>query len=390
MGSAPKITRALIGDVAIEMTPGTGTEPLPVGETAAKAPLVEGEVAADPSKMMASAAETLAAIQEAAKGLGGIAKKAERADELIATFIDTGKSLGSASNRLDTILKEGGGEIGPTMTNLRATSDRLNKALDDKTVAEFRTAIAKISAAGTKLDASLTDLKPLLADLGAPVNVAPTTNFGQAVWRANRVFSDVGAPHPDPLRRPGRAQPQRRDPAALPQPRPLRQLEQGRHLSQQPDRLAPTRRRLDPQPRRPPEPRSLGPYARGVATLIHRRPTEPIMGVALFIVTAREVEGLDTFVDGKALAHVDDLDGLARAACVPALMDFFSQSPDDLLSLFGEEGDDGELHLPEGTEAPPVEWFDADAGLATVRGLLRLLTETPRRSSRPAAFPPTM
>lgn len=58
-------------------------------------------------------------------------------------------------------------------------------------------------------------------------------------------------------------------------------------------------------------------------------------------------------------------------------MDFFSQSPDDLLSLFGEEGDDGELHLPEGTEAPPVEWFDADAGLATVRGLLRLLTETP-------------
>jgi phospholipid/cholesterol/gamma-HCH transport system substrate-binding protein len=192
MGSVPKITRALIGDVAIEMTPGTGTDPLPVGETARQAPLVEGEVAADPGKMMASAAETLVAIQEAAKGLGGIAKKVEKADELIATFIETGKSLGSASNRLDTVLKEGGGEIGPTMANLRATSDKLNKALDDKTVAEFKTAVSKISSAGAKLDASLTDLKPLLADLGAPVNSAPTTNFGQSVWRANRIFSDVG------------------------------------------------------------------------------------------------------------------------------------------------------------------------------------------------------
>ena len=191
-GSVPKITRALIGDVAIEMTPGTGTDSLAVGNTAKDAPLVEGEVAADPAKMLASAAETLAAIQEAAKGIGNVAKKAERADELISTFIETGKSLGSASNRLDAVLKEGGGEIGPTMANLRATTERLNKALDEKTVAEFKTAINKISSAGAKLDASLADLKPLLADLGAPVNVAPTTNFGQSVWRANRIFSDVG------------------------------------------------------------------------------------------------------------------------------------------------------------------------------------------------------
>lgn len=192
VGSVPKITRALIGDVAIEMTPGTGTDALAVGETAARAPMVEGEVSPDPAKMMASAAETLSAIQEAAKGLGNIAKRAERADELIATFIDTGKSLGSASNRLDAILKEGGGEIGPTMANLRATSDKLNKALDDQTVAEFKSAVRGISSAGAKLDASLADLKPLLADLGAPVNNAPVTNFGQTVWRANRIFSDIG------------------------------------------------------------------------------------------------------------------------------------------------------------------------------------------------------
>jgi hypothetical protein len=106
------------------------------------------------------------------------------------------------------------------------------------------------------------------------------------------------------------------------------------------------------------------------------------MGVAFFIVPERDVEGLDMFVDGKALAHVDNLDDLAHAAGVRPLMEFFSHSPDDLLGLFGEEGDDGELHLPEGTEAPPVEWFDAEAGLATVRGLLHVLTERPEALRR--------
>ena len=96
------------------------------------------------------------------------------------------------------------------------------------------------------------------------------------------------------------------------------------------------------------------------------------MGVALFIVPEREVEGLDTFVDGKALAHVENLDDLALAAGVRPLMEFFSASPDDFLGVLGEEGDDGELHLPEGTESPPVEWFDAESGLATVRGPDRL------------------
>ncbi len=192
MGSVPKITRALIGDVAIEMMPGNATEPMPVGEKPSAAPLIEGEVSPDPSKMLTSASETLVAIQEAAKGLGNVAKRAERADELIATFIDTGKKVGSVSDRIEAVLKDGEGDIKPTLANIRTTTERLNKALDDKTVAEFKTMIERISAAGAKLDASLADLKPLLADLGAPVNNAPVTNFGQVLWRANRVFSDVG------------------------------------------------------------------------------------------------------------------------------------------------------------------------------------------------------
>ena len=192
MGAVPRITRALIGDVAIEMMPGDGTDPLPVGDTAAKAPMIEGEVSPDPSKMLASASETLVAIQDAAKGLGGLAKRAEKIDEFIATWTDTGKNLGSAATRIDVVLKTGGGDVGPTMANLRATTDRINKALDETTVAEFKSAISRISSAGAKLDASLADLKPLLADLGAPVNNAPVTNFGQTLWRANRIFSDVG------------------------------------------------------------------------------------------------------------------------------------------------------------------------------------------------------
>ncbi|HEY2153985.1 MAG TPA: hypothetical protein VGH33_00045, partial [Isosphaeraceae bacterium] len=99
------------------------------------------------------------------------------------------------------------------------------------------------------------------------------------------------------------------------------------------------------------------------------------MGVALFIVPEREVEGLDTFVDGKALAHVKDLDGLAREAGVRPLMEFFSAGPDDLLGILGEEGDDGEMHLPAGIEPPEVAWFDARDGLVTIRGLLRHLAD---------------
>jgi hypothetical protein len=101
------------------------------------------------------------------------------------------------------------------------------------------------------------------------------------------------------------------------------------------------------------------------------------MSTALFIVPEHEVEGLDTFVDGKALAHVKDLDGLAHAAGVRPLMDFFSETEGDLLGVFGEEGDDGELHLPEGMEVPETAWFDAATGLETVRGLLRYLAAHP-------------
>jgi phospholipid/cholesterol/gamma-HCH transport system substrate-binding protein len=199
LGTVPRIARTLIGDVSIEMTPGTGAELLPVGETAAKAPLIEGEVAADPAKALAAATAafekvggTLVAIEDAAKGLASVAKKAEKIDEFIGTWTDTGKNLGMAGGRIDALLKASEGDVGPTIANLRTASARFNAAFDEKTTADLKSSIGRINAAAARLDTGLADLKPLLADLGASVEATPTTNFGQTLWRANRISSEVG------------------------------------------------------------------------------------------------------------------------------------------------------------------------------------------------------
>jgi phospholipid/cholesterol/gamma-HCH transport system substrate-binding protein len=198
-GTVPRIVRALIGDVSIEMIPGSSAEPLALGETSSKAPLVEGDVSPDPAKALAAATKafesvggTLTAIEGAAKGLSDVAKRTEHLDDFIATWTDTGKRLGSAGARIDGLLKANEGELGPAITNIRTVSDRLNKTFDEKTASELRDAVSRFSSASARLDAGLADLKPLLADLGSPVNAVPTTNFGQTLWRANRVASDIG------------------------------------------------------------------------------------------------------------------------------------------------------------------------------------------------------
>ncbi len=110
------------------------------------------------------------------------------------------------------------------------------------------------------------------------------------------------------------------------------------------------------------------------------------MGAALFIVAERTVEGLDTFVDGKAPARcrpagakrrfgkasARHLEHLAREAGVRPLMEFFSMSPESFEALIADEG----VEPPPG-ELPPEQWFPAAEGLATVRGLLAYLTSHP-------------
>ena len=98
------------------------------------------------------------------------------------------------------------------------------------------------------------------------------------------------------------------------------------------------------------------------------------MGVALFIVAEREVPGLDTFVNGKALGRAKprQLDRLAQAAGVRPLGEFYSISPEEAVAAV--EGFGGEM--PAGGY-PPERWFPAEDGLASVRGLLAHLAASP-------------
>jgi hypothetical protein len=99
------------------------------------------------------------------------------------------------------------------------------------------------------------------------------------------------------------------------------------------------------------------------------------MGVALFIVPEREIDDFDPFVNGKALGRSEDLGQIAEDAGVSPLMSFFSASSVDIAGLLGDDDDDESEEAPEPIDA---DWFDPDAGLTTVRGLIRHLSDHPQ------------
>ncbi len=78
------------------------------------------------------------------------------------------------------------------------------------------------------------------------------------------------------------------------------------------------------------------------------------MSAALFIVPEREVPGLDVFVNGKALGHAKELDGLAERAGVHPLMDFFSVDPESAAAFCEEAGADApKAAFPPSSGSPP-------------------------------------
>lgn len=93
------------------------------------------------------------------------------------------------------------------------------------------------------------------------------------------------------------------------------------------------------------------------------------MGVALFIVPEKEVEGLDHFVNGKSIGHESDraIDDFCRALGVTSLYKFCSQDPEELADFIESEGGEVPDHLPG------LEWFEAADGLRTVRAMLNAL-----------------
>src|SRR4051812_1361352 len=94
------------------------------------------------------------------------------------------------------------------------------------------------------------------------------------------------------------------------------------------------------------------------------------MGAAYYIVLEKEINGLDTMIDGNSLCRqIDSLDSAARELGVRPLSEFVSMDADALADILGDDA--------AGIEVPPEKQFSAKDGLATITALL----------SRPEAQP---
>jgi hypothetical protein len=80
------------------------------------------------------------------------------------------------------------------------------------------------------------------------------------------------------------------------------------------------------------------------------------MSVALFIVPETEIEGFDTFVNGKFIGQESDrtIDKFCKKVGVPSLYEFVSQDPDELADFIEGEG------VGVSDNLPALEWFEAE------------------------------
>ncbi len=197
-GAVPRLVRSLIGDVTIDMLPGTGPGTLATGTTPASAPVIEGQVAPDPSKALEaatkafdSAGDTLKSINQAAAGIAKLSNSAENLDGFLTSVTDAGNNVSKAAKSLDELVKANASNFGPAIADLREVAAKLNKAFDPDTQAALKAGLDRFSSAAARLDTGLTQLDPMLKDLGAPVNHAPSTDVGQAVRRINVLAADL-------------------------------------------------------------------------------------------------------------------------------------------------------------------------------------------------------
>jgi len=197
-GTVPRLARSLIGDVTIELQPGSGPAILEVGKSPASAPIIEGAVAPDPSKLLTAAAaafegagDTLKTINEAASGLSRLTKNAEKLDEFLATWSESGRNVSKAAQKIDQFIASNEDNFKPALADLRQVVNKLNTTFDPATQTAVKSGIDRFSAAAARLDAGLAEIDPVLKDLGAPVNHTPSTDIGQAVRRINVVAADL-------------------------------------------------------------------------------------------------------------------------------------------------------------------------------------------------------
>jgi phospholipid/cholesterol/gamma-HCH transport system substrate-binding protein len=203
-GTTPRVTRALIGDVSIDLLPGAGPGELVTSRTPEGSMdpryIIEGSVSADPATALASASAafekvggTLESIDTAAKGIAEVSKKAKDLDQMVVAWRDMGKKVGKLADDFDKVVKDNEANIQPAITSFRKAADNLNETLDPKTREAFRTTASNAAAASAKFDKLMTDIGPLGHDLGGTAGGStPTTNLGQAMMRFNRVAYEVG------------------------------------------------------------------------------------------------------------------------------------------------------------------------------------------------------
>lgn len=98
------------------------------------------------------------------------------------------------------------------------------------------------------------------------------------------------------------------------------------------------------------------------------------MGVAIFIVTEREIEDLDTFVNGKAIAKIKDeaWAQLSKSAGIKSMYDYVSMNPEELSEFIEDAGEEP----PD--ELPPEQWFEPAEGIAWTRTLTEYLKANPK------------
>ena len=96
------------------------------------------------------------------------------------------------------------------------------------------------------------------------------------------------------------------------------------------------------------------------------------MSLAIYIATEKKIRGFDPFVNGKAVAHIEDaaLEGLCTAAGTKSLLSFISQDPEDLADFLEGEG----AEKTEG-ELPAEDWYAPEEGLQLAQGLVRYLEQ---------------
>jgi phospholipid/cholesterol/gamma-HCH transport system substrate-binding protein len=199
-GSVPRLTRSLIGDVAIDMEPGKGTEFIPPFKHPADADahIIEGAVAPDPSKALAAATkafekagDTLQSINDAAAGLVKITKSADNLDRLLTTWHGTGQDVSGAAQGIKRFIAANEGDFRPALANFREVVRKFNDALDPDTQKALKDGVNRFSSAAGRIDSGLADLEPAFKDLGSKVDHTPTTDIGQAVRRVNRIAADL-------------------------------------------------------------------------------------------------------------------------------------------------------------------------------------------------------